>query len=150
MHADMCVGHVQALAKDRPYVIAGDFNIKPSEAVFRYLTTGEMLETDSFYPTPFEDNPNMPWKPTMKKPVRSAYSLCSEGVEPDFTNYARIGQDDPFIDTLDYIFLSDEVEPLSVKVLPTRDHAGGPFPNEHEPSDHILIASTMKLTETNV
>jgi 2',5'-phosphodiesterase len=146
MHADMCIGRVQALAKDRPYIIAGDFNLKPSESVFRYLTSCKMPETDHFFPTPFQNNPTQPWKPTMKEPVRSAYSVCNDGKEPDFTNYARVREDEPFIDTLDYIFVSKNVEPISVQTLPARETAGGPYPNEHEPSDHIMIASTLKLT----
>lgn len=143
----MCLAHVQTLAQGRPYICAGDFNIKPNESVFRYLTTGAIPETDPFYPTPLNDNSEQPWKPAMLEAVRSAYSVCNAGKEPDFTNYARIGEDEPFIDTLDYIFVSDKIEPLSVQTLPSREEVGGPFPNEEEPSDHILIACTMKLIQ---
>jgi hypothetical protein len=68
----------------------------------------------------------------------------------------RIGDNEPFIDTLDYIFLScssnvkdDDVDwhVHSVKSLPHCDEAGGPFPNmdNSEPSDHILIAADLEL-----
>jgi hypothetical protein len=30
--------------------------------------------------------------------------------------------------------------------LPHRDTAGGPFPNESEPSDHILIAANLDIS----
>lgn len=68
--------------------------------------------------------------------------------EPDFTNYARVKDDDPFIDTLDYIFLSQDqwlVENMTSFV--DRDKAGGPFPNleKSEPSDHILMAADLNL-----
>ena len=58
----------------------------------------------------------------------------------------QIKDDDPFIGTLDYIFLSKEwrVE----LVLPTvhRDTVkDGPYPNEIEPSDHIMIAADLLL-----
>ncbi len=77
--------------------------------------------------------------------MRSAYAEA--GGEPDFTNYARIKEDDPFIDTLDYIFLSEEWKVKGVKELPHRDGSGGPFPNldKGEPSDHILIAANLEL-----
>ena len=101
--------------------------------------------------------------------MKSAYAVHdASGAEPDFTNYARIKEDDPFIDTLDYIFLgdgdnsgsnsdgdseqcsnnhSDSWKVKSVKELPHRDDAGGPFPNlDHgEPSDHIMIAADLEL-----
>ena len=53
--------------------------------------------------------------------------------------------DDPFIDVLDYIFLSNEWEVKGVKKLPYRDDVNGPLPNENEPSDHILIAANLCL-----
>jgi hypothetical protein len=43
------------------------------------------------------------------------------GAEPAFTNFAQTVRDDePFIDTLDYFFLSDKVKPTSVLQLPAR------------------------------
>ena len=77
--------------------------------------------------------------------MRSAYAVAGE--EPKFTNYARIKEDDPFIDTLDYIFLSEEWKVRGVKELPHREDSGGPYPNldKGEPSDHILIAADLEL-----
>jgi mRNA deadenylase 3'-5' endonuclease subunit Ccr4 len=48
-----------------------------------------------------------------------------------------------FIDTLDYIFLSPQWSVQEVPALPHRDGANGPFPNENEPSDHLLIAAEL-------
>ena len=90
----------------------------------------------------------MEWTPTAQA-MRSAYAVASEdgATEPDFTNYARVKEDDPFIDCLDYIFLSDSWKVKNVKALPHRDDSGGPFPNlDHgEPSDHIMIAADLEL-----
>ena len=79
--------------------------------------------------------------------MRSAYAVAGDGNEPDFTNYARVKEDEPFIDTLDYIFVSEDWTVAGVKALPHREGAGGPFPNldRGEPSDHILIAADLKL-----
>jgi 2',5'-phosphodiesterase len=144
MHADLCLAHVQRLAKNQPYILAGDFNIKPSESVYRYLTTGTMSESDPCYPAPF--NETHAWKPTMLEPVRSAYAVANSGSEPDFTNYAQVRDDaTPFIDTLDYIFIGPHIQVMDVVALPHRDVAGGPFPNAVEPSDHILMAAQLEI-----
>lgn len=78
------------------------------------------------------------------KPMRSAYAV-KNGNEPDFTNFAQSVGSDPFIDTLDFIFMSDEWHVNSVMELPHRDASKGPFPNldASEPSDHILIAASL-------
>lgn len=96
---------------------------------------------DPEWPTP---KYGMEWNPTSEA-MRSAYAVA--GKEPDFTNYARIKEDDPFIDTLDYIYLSEDWKVRGVKELSHREDSGGPFPNldKGEPSDHILIAADLEL-----
>jgi 2',5'-phosphodiesterase len=142
IHTEMAAKHVQTLAEEMPYLLAGDWNIKPDGSSYRLLTTGMMDRGDPEYPDPKH---NMEWRPTAK-PMRSVYAESDHG-EPDFTNYARVKEDEPFIDTLDYIFASDQWKVMDVKKLPSRDEAGGPFPNldHNEPSDHIMIAADLKL-----
>lgn len=120
---------------------SGDFNIKPTEPVYHFLTTGELEETSPFYPSPKN---GMVWWPT-SKPMRSAYAVKNDGKEPDFTNYAQSRDSEPFIDTLDFVFLSEKWGVENVLELPHRDDAKGPFPNldAAEPSDHIMIAATL-------
>lgn len=57
----------------------------------------------------------------------------------------KVRDDEPFIDTLDYIFVSDGWQVNSVKKLPLRNEVNGPLPTENEPSDHILIAADLSL-----
>jgi mRNA deadenylase 3'-5' endonuclease subunit Ccr4 len=142
IHAEMAAKHIQTLSDDCAYVLAGDWNIKPYDSTYNLLTTGTMDLGHPNWPKPKH---GMEWFPTAK-PMRSAYAEV-EGTEPDFTNYARVKYDDPFVDTLDYIFISDHWKVESVKKLPQRDQAGGPFPNldVFEPSDHILIAADLKF-----
>ena len=142
IHSEMAARHVQTLAGDMPYILAGDWNIKPYSTSYQLLTTGLIDRGDPEYPEP---RWGMEWKPTAK-PMRSAYAVSGHG-EPDFTNYARIRENEPFIDTLDYIFLSDEWNVVDVKKLVKREESGGPFPNLDfkEPSDHVLIAADLKL-----
>merc|ERR1711865_1167109 len=142
IHTDLAARHVQTLvaaaaaaphetdtddtgSSSMPYVLAGDWSIKPDGSSYRLLTTGKMDRGDPDWPTPKH---GMEWNPTSDS-MRSAYAVAGDGKEPDFTNYARVKEDDPFIDTLDYIFLSEDWTVESVKALPHREDAGGPFPN---------------------
>eukprot|EP00339_Tiarina_fusa_P026994 CAMPEP_0117001610 /NCGR_PEP_ID=MMETSP0472-20121206/3554_1 /TAXON_ID=693140 ORGANISM="Tiarina fusus, Strain LIS" /NCGR_SAMPLE_ID=MMETSP0472 /ASSEMBLY_ACC=CAM_ASM_000603 /LENGTH=341 /DNA_ID=CAMNT_0004701679 /DNA_START=103 /DNA_END=1129 /DNA_ORIENTATION=+ len=143
IHSEMAAKHVQVLAgDDMPYILTGDFNLKPYGSSYQLLTTGKMDVGDPEWPTP---KFGMEWHPTIK-PLQSAYAVSDHG-EPDFTNYAQTREDLPFIDTLDYIFCSDEWKVVGVKELPHRDEAGGPFPNldRNEPSDHVLIAADLRI-----
>lgn len=92
------------------------------------------------YPTPQTGDS---WEPTVAA-MKSAYASAN-GKEPDFTNYAQVLDQEPFIDTLDYIFLSPEWAVKDVRPLPHRSEVAGPLPIEGEPSDHIMIAATLEL-----
>lgn len=142
IHSELAAKHVQGIASKHkvPYILAGDWNITPDSATYKLMTTATLDRADPSYPTPKN---GMEWASTMEV-MRSAYSELN-GKEPDFTNYARIKEDDPFIDTLDYIFLSKEWKVTAVKQILHRDEAGGPFPNEQEPSDHVLISADLGL-----
>lgn len=77
--------------------------------------------------------------------TQSAYQQAY-GREPDFTNYAQLFNDEPFIETIDYIFASKQgVAVVACKPLPDRSEAQGPFPTREEPSDHLLIAAELRV-----
>jgi hypothetical protein len=42
----------QQQRRRRPYILAGDFNIKPNDTAYQLLTTGQISITDPAYPTP--------------------------------------------------------------------------------------------------
>lgn len=139
----MCFQHVQDLASRQklPCILAGDFNTRPVHSCYKFLTTGQLDKTDSYHPRP---KSGVEWTPT-SEPMESA-CVAYLSKEPDFTNYAQAKEDEPFIDTLDYIFLSQGqwlVENMTSFV--DRAQAGGPFPNleKSEPSDHILMAADL-------
>lgn len=160
IHAEMVAKRVQDLAaaswksnhgdkqeenKSIPYVLTGDFNILPNSAQYKILTTGMLEQSDPTYPP---TKHGKEWK-VESLPMDSAYALG--GTEPEFTNYAHCRDDDPFIGTLDYIFLS---KPESTNegwkvhcthTLPSKEESNGPFPNAKEPSDHLLIAADLEL-----
>lgn len=144
IHSEMAARRVQHLSAQKdniPYILAGDWNITPDSATYKLMTTGILEETDATFPTPLY---GMEWKSTIQG-MRSAY-FEKLGSEPDFTNYARIKEQEPFIDTLDYIFLSSEWKVAGVKEIPHRNDANGPFPNAEEPSDHVMIYADLELS----
>ena len=105
------------------------------------ISTGKLNVDDPTYPTP---KYGMEWMISAPIPMKSAYAEAN-GCEPNFTNHAKCREDEPFIDVLEYIFLSPEWSVEGVKDLPHRDEVNGPLPSEQEPSDHILIAANMSL-----
>ncbi len=145
IHADLAAQHLQSCAQDLPYILAGDWNIKPESATYQMLTTGHLDASDPSFPSP---KFAMTWS-VSAQPMKSAYAEANDGHEPDFTNFA-CQRDDPenfFVDTLDYIFLSDQWKVTKVKPIQHRTEAKGPFPNldEGEPSDHVLISADLEL-----
>jgi len=143
--------------KSLPYILAGDWNIKPGDPAYNLLTTGKLSPEDPAYPVPAmsklkADKVLKTFVPSLQG-MRSAYAAHHDGKEPDFTNYAAprsdLSTDEGFIDTLDYIFLSEEWKILETTNAPHRDEVKGPFPNldsgVREPSDHILIHAKLEL-----
>ena len=85
----------------------GDFNIKPGDTSYDVITKGKIQDGTS--PAEIPKIPHgSKWVAKLKRPLRSAY-MTSHGSEPDFTNFAHTSpSEEPFIDCLDYIFISDE------------------------------------------
>lgn len=107
--------------------------------MYTLLTTGDMPVGDPARPI---NEPGDQWSPKVT-PMRSAYKEW-HGQEPAFTNWAQVKQEEPFKDTLDYIFLSPQWTVLGTGPLPN-ESISGPFPTEHEPSDHLLISADLSL-----
>lgn len=140
IHSAMSAQHIQKFAKKDPYIFTGDFNIQPMSSAYCMLTTGSVSDDCSDIPEK-ENGCDLEFK---VKPMRSAYKTKT-GAEPVFTNYAQTKEDSqPFIGTLDYIYLSDEWIVDAVSDTPkTIEEMNGPLPTLREPSDHILISATL-------
>jgi 2',5'-phosphodiesterase len=141
LHATMVIQRLQKLAENDPFVLAGDFNITPNNPQYQLITTGNLDPNNVAYPHKIEDES---WNIKLDFPLRSAYREIL-GKEPDLTNYSQVKNKETFISTLDYIWLSPQWKVNSVLPLPSRDEAKGPFPNQNEPSDHLLIAADLSL-----
>jgi len=131
-----------AAAPPAPLVLAGDFNFKPRSAQYAMLVEGAAPEG--------EDAPDAAsgpaWSPVPGQRLRSAYALA-HGAEADFTNWSKVKQEDEFVDTLDYVFVSEGVQVLDADELPRRDAlpGGGPLPTATQPSDHLMLAATIRV-----
>ena len=140
VHAAKLAHLVHDFANDNPYVLAGDFNIKPKDPCYDMLTKNQ-LPTD--YVPPDSTGFSMP--PTS---LVSAYA-DKVGAEPELTNFAfSRNQKEPFVGTLDYIFLSKSWTVNDVKPTPRLSQinlASGSFPDATQPSDHVPIAADLAL-----
>ena len=123
-------------------MLLGDFNFKPDDGMYELYMNGTLSPNHPCYP---EIPERLKWVPDVE-PVRSAY-LEANGQEPEYTNNARVQEQDHFKETLDYIFLSGEWKVKSVLDLnlPPKEEQDQPFPNEVEPSDHVLVAAALTL-----
>ena len=140
IHCALSTQLIQRFAGNLPYIYVGDFNIKPDSSMYNLLTQGSLEATNPDLPPPLTGSD---WKVDVK-PMKSAYKE-GLGKEPEFTNFAKSRDSDTFIDTLDYVFLSNEWRVESIEPLPDKGSAVGPYPTEEEPSDHLLLAASLKL-----
>ncbi|CAI0409839.1 unnamed protein product [Linum tenue] len=114
-------------------ILAGDFNSTPGDKVYRYLVSGDAL-----------NSPTVECLDELPVPLRSVYSE-TRGGEPPFTNCTP-----SFTNTLDYIFFSpgDQIKPVSFLELPEADaaHVVGGLPNDYHPSDHLPIGAHFEIS----
>mmetsp|Transcript_7225 Transcript_7225/g.17008 ORF Transcript_7225/g.17008 Transcript_7225/m.17008 type:complete len:383 (+) Transcript_7225:94-1242(+) len=141
IHSTLAARYVQRKAGSDPYILAGDFNIKPFSGAYSLLTQGKLDAAHPDHPPPRQDDP---WKMELEEGMESAYAKV-QGREPDFTNYAQINREEPFIDCIDYIFHKPGMKAITCDMLPGRAVARGPFPTADEPSDHILLGAEYEI-----
>jgi 2',5'-phosphodiesterase len=139
-HSCLAAQYVQNLSSGTPHILLGDFNFMPGSTMYRILTEGCVESGNIDLPAPLEGSS---WRASVS-PLRSAYQAAT-GQEPDFTNNAQVRDEEPFVNTLDYIFVSPEWTVNLVEALPLRSEIAGPLPTSSEPSDHLLIAAEVSL-----
>ena len=106
VHASLAMQHTQNLAglggqkegqerEKLPFVLLGDFNFKPDDGMYELYMNGTLSPNHPCYP---EIPERLKWVPDVE-PVRSAY-LEANGQEPEYTNNARVQEQDHFKETL--------------------------------------------------
>jgi mRNA deadenylase 3'-5' endonuclease subunit Ccr4 len=145
IHSALAMQTMQEFAQFKPYVVAGDFNIKPDSGVYELYSTGKLGKDHPEYPP---ERAYDSWKVDLKEHVKSAYKE-HHGSEPQFTNHSFLNGN-AFTGTLDYIFYSPQgVKVESTEILPTMEDLGNPkaLPTSTEPSDHLLLAAEFVLEQ---
>jgi endonuclease/exonuclease/phosphatase family metal-dependent hydrolase len=142
IHTALATQCAQRFADAAPLILAGDWNFKPGAAPYQLLTTGRLAEDHPAHPGSLEGDS---WRPEEGlKAMRSAYADKNPGGEPEFTNYAWVRNDeDPFIGTLDYIFVSQQCTVTGVSKLPNIRSCPSPLPTASEPSDHLMLSARL-------
>jgi len=145
VHGALALQKVQeaaAKAGDIPYLLLGDFNWKPHDPMYQLYEEGDI---DAHCPARPPAVEGLKWTPAVK-PVRSVYKVAN-GAEPEYTNNAHVRQQEPFKECLDYIFMSPEWAVHSVLPVNPESKADlmGPFPDETQPSDHIMLGAWVTL-----
>jgi hypothetical protein len=118
----------------------------PGSAPYEIITTGTLDAAHVHAPPPVLGDS---WQPQLPDPFVSAY-VSAAGAEPDFTNLAMTkNAREPFVGTLDYIFLSrGDWKATSVRELPARDAVlpqCRSYPIASEPSDHVAVWTDIEL-----
>lgn len=125
------------LANGKDFVLAGDFNLKPSDPNYRQL-----VEKDLPFQVPPSKTYRIQYRANREQILRSAYREKT-GAEPVYTNYSDTPGGPSFCATLDYIFFHGQLTVENVLELP--DHPQGlSYPDETHPSDHLMIAATFR------
>eukprot|EP00301_Raphidiophrys_heterophryoidea_P025604 c8631_g1_i1.p1 GENE.c8631_g1_i1~~c8631_g1_i1.p1 ORF type:complete len:407 (-),score=74.04 c8631_g1_i1:97-1203(-) len=167
-HVALAVQHAQRFANGDPLVVAGDWNMTPNTTPYQLIVNGFLDRSDPHfleYTSPTQTTiekvsrshvtPSLSPATTIRIPhwtcklEQSMRSACAVhfGSEPPFTNNAqKATETKAFVDTLDYVFLSKQWTVVGVDPLPGLEVAElGPFPNEKEPSDHLMVGVTLAL-----
>lgn len=114
-----------------PTIFAGDFNFSPDDILYSYITNNKL--TKEYYAYLKED---------YKLDLRSAYKDYN-GKEADHTIYINSKISDGIMrDTLDYIFISQQLKAVSSKTLLNTNNL---TPNEICPSDHLPLEAVITL-----
>ncbi|CAF3661211.1 unnamed protein product [Rotaria sp. Silwood1] len=128
------------MAAGHPFILAGDFNFKPSEIPYRVITEKGYLNNIQL---PNSNQYEVSYRPNDEQILKSAY--CEKnGTEPNYTNFVSTSQTPNFCATLDYIFFAGNLHVNEVLDLP--DHpTGESYPDETHPSDHLMIAASFQF-----
>ena len=128
-----------------PLVFCGDFNFRPVSFQYACITSGKhALNPSSPHLKEHKSSFVSGWKAPDLEPMKSLYAAV-HGAEPRYTNnciqlFGR--SENPFCDTLDYVFGNARVQARSAVLLPA---AGPHMPNQHQPSDHLPVVVDVDI-----
>ena len=128
------------LAAGQSFILAGDFNFKPTDVVYRSVTEKGCINGL----LPISNTHEISFRPDAEKVLKSAYRE-KNGFEPVYTNSVDTVRSSMFRATLDYIFFAGQLTVEDVLELPDQPTSRS-YPDETHPSDHLMIAATFRLS----
>ena len=93
VHTALAAQKALDFANGLPLVLCGDWNFKPGDASYNFMTTGELDKEDAAYPDYLAHDPWRIEDGMVKGGLKSAYASVNGGAEPPFTNYAQTVRD---------------------------------------------------------
>ena len=140
IHSSVVKDQMFELAGGSDFILAGDFNLEPSQTGYRALI--EKNYRDVHYPK--SGKYDISYQPNSTQVMKSAYRE-KNGSEPVYTNYSSTDDSPYYCETLDYIFFSGLLTVEEVLELPNKP-IGEAYPDETHPSDHLMLAATFRLS----
>ncbi|UJR10952.1 hypothetical protein I4U23_015137 [Adineta vaga] len=141
IHASIVKDLVFQFATGDNLILAGDFNFEPWTACYGELTKTGFPE--NYFPK--SKHFDIMYKPKTDQILKSAYRE-KNGSEPAYTNYSCTSEPSDYTGTLDYIFFAGQMIVENVLELPDYP-IGKAYPDETNPSDHLMIAASFRLLE---
>lgn len=144
-HMALAMHHLQELAGDQQYILAGDFNSIVDSEYYKLLETGKCNENSLEMDFPVEDE----WRPSKLEPALKPLRNAHQFFHGDYLEYTTrchnsiFGATEPFVGTIDHIMISDEL--LVVDAFNDVIEEGELCPNRRQPSDHLMIGVTVKV-----
>ncbi|SPJ08163.1 carbon catabolite repressor protein 4, putative [Plasmodium sp. DRC-Itaito] len=130
-----------------PLLLIGDFNSAPpidhkkkdeiiqASGVYDLITTGRISKNHAHHPARLRKSEAFYSYPELEIPPFKSVFKEINGKEPDFTNKTS-----SFEGCIDYIFYK-ELIPISTETIPRNLKDIKMLPNEHFPSDHVMLTS---------
>ncbi|CAF1951456.1 unnamed protein product [Rotaria magnacalcarata] len=127
------------LAEGQNFILVGDFNFDPLDICYKALTEKNYDD----YRLPESSIYEISYRRNAEQVLKSAYRE-KNGVEPTYTDFAHTPSCPDYCATLDYIFFNGHLTIENVLELPDYPSTES-YPDETHPSDHMMIAATIRL-----
>jgi endonuclease/exonuclease/phosphatase family metal-dependent hydrolase len=139
IHSSVVKDLMFQLAAGQDFILAGDFNLLPNDTAYQALIEKGYIDVHF----PKSNDYDISYRPNTEQVLKSAYRE-KNGSEPVYTNFFHMPHWPDFCGTLDYIFFNGQLTVENVLELPDQP-TGESYPDETHPSDHLMIAVTLRL-----